>query len=104
MRKPIGRVLAAFAVPLLVAGISATQDTDTRDRRMDAHADPGMRALRQIDHIVVIYQENWSFGSLFGLFPGADGIANALDGNGNLLFPQVSKTGAPIATLPAVKG
>jgi len=25
--------------------------------------------LRQIKHIVVIYQENWSFDSLYGLFP-----------------------------------
>ena len=33
--------------------------------------------LRRIKHIIVIYQENWSFDSLFGKFPGADGIANA---------------------------
>ncbi len=33
--------------------------------------------LRHIKHIVVIYQENWSFDSLYGLFPGANGLAQA---------------------------
>jgi phospholipase C len=30
-----------------------------------------------IKNVIVIYQENWSFDSLYGLFPGANGIANA---------------------------
>jgi acid phosphatase len=30
--------------------------------------------FKQIDHFVVIYQENWSFDSLYGLFPGANGL------------------------------
>jgi acid phosphatase len=34
-------------------------------------------ALSQIKHIVVIYQENWSFDSLYGLFPGANGLAQS---------------------------
>src|SRR5260221_12166908 len=33
--------------------------------------------LKRIDHIIVIYQENWSFDSLYGLFPDAVGLANA---------------------------
>jgi len=33
--------------------------------------------LSQIDHIIVVYQENWSFDGLYGSFPGANGIANA---------------------------
>jgi len=33
--------------------------------------------LRPIKHIIVIYQENWSFDSLYGLFPGANGLANS---------------------------
>jgi phospholipase C len=33
--------------------------------------------LQQIDHFVVIYQENQSFDGLYGSFPGANGIANA---------------------------
>jgi phospholipase C len=33
--------------------------------------------LRRVKHIVVIYQENWSFDSLYGLFPGANGLAQS---------------------------
>ena len=33
--------------------------------------------LQNIDHFVVIYQENWSFDALYGNFPGANGIASA---------------------------
>src|SRR5271167_3876622 len=51
--------------------------------------------LSQIQHIVVIYQENWSFDSLYGKFPGANGIANA----GNNVI-QLDKQGQPYATLP----
>lgn len=33
--------------------------------------------LAKIEHVVVIYAENRSFDNLYGLFPGASGIANA---------------------------
>jgi acid phosphatase len=32
---------------------------------------------QRIKHVIVIYQENWSFDSLYGLFPGANGISHA---------------------------
>jgi phospholipase C len=60
--------------------------------------------LQQIDHFVVIYQENWSFDSLYGKFPGANGIANASNADGTLKVPQVDKSGNPITTLPTVLG
>jgi acid phosphatase len=59
--------------------------------------DPGNLALAQIDHFVVIYQENWSFDSLYGDFPGANGLDNA-EGAGTI--PQVDKSGNPLTTLP----
>ncbi len=65
-------------------------------------ADPGRdgdAALRQLDHIVVIYLENRSFDNLYGEFPGADGLASAA---GAPL--QVDATGTAFATLPAVPG
>jgi phospholipase C len=34
-------------------------------------------SLERIEHLIVIYQENRSFDNLYGLFPGADGLANA---------------------------
>ena len=33
--------------------------------------------LNNIDHIIVVYQENWSFDALYGNFPGANGRASA---------------------------
>src|SRR5712691_406199 len=40
-------------------------------------AAPGREDLAEIGHIVVIYAENHSFDNMYGLFPGANGIANA---------------------------
>jgi acid phosphatase len=51
--------------------------------------------LQKINHIVVIYQENWSFDSLYGHFPGANGLDQAA-----ATTPQVDKDGKPYATLP----
>jgi phospholipase C len=34
-------------------------------------------SMQRIGHVVVIYAENHSFDNLYGLFPGADGVANA---------------------------
>jgi phospholipase C len=51
--------------------------------------------LDAIQHVIVIYQENWSFDGLYGKFPGADGIANAGD-----RVKQVKKDGTPYLKLP----
>jgi phospholipase C len=51
--------------------------------------------LGQINHVIVIYLENWSFDSLYGLFPGAKGLASA-----GAAVEQVDKDGRPYATLP----
>src|SRR5690349_4838259 len=60
---------------------------------------PGVGAqsdgLQKINHIVVIYQENWSFDSLYPNFPGANGLANAA-----ATIPQVDKDGKPYSVLP----
>ncbi len=44
--------------------------------------------LHKINHVVVIYQENWSFDSLYPNFPGANGIDQA-----GATIPQVDKDG-----------
>jgi acid phosphatase len=60
---------------------------------------PAPRAgLDRIEHIVVIYAENRSFDNLYGLFPGADGIANATPAQ----YTQVDRDGKPLAMLPPV--
>ncbi len=53
--------------------------------------------LLKIDHILVVYLENRSFDSMFGLFLGADGIANA-----GAAALQVDKSGKIYTTLPPV--
>ena len=51
--------------------------------------------LEQLRHVIVIYQENWGFDSLYGKFPGAEGLANAGE-----RITQRQKDGTPYTTLP----
>jgi phospholipase C len=53
--------------------------------------------IDKIDHILVVYMENRSFDNLYGLFPGANGLAQAGE-----TATQVDKDGKPYQTLPAV--
>ncbi len=48
-----------------------------------------------VKHIIVIYLENHSFDNLYGLFPGANGVANA-----GPAARQVMRDGTPYVTLP----
>ena len=65
--------------------------------------------LARIEYIVVIYAENRSFDHLYGLFPGAEGLAQAsaeqkiqLDHDGKPLphLPPVYQQGAPHPRFP----
>src|SRR5215470_3727606 len=47
-------------------------------------------AVKQLKHIIVIYQENWSFDSLYGQFPGASGYALGFD-----TLPQYDAKASP---------
>ena len=58
-------------------------------------APPGLDAVQTI---VVIYAENHSFDNMYGLFPGANGIANATDAQ----KVQVDHDGKALAHLPPV--
>jgi len=51
---------------------------------------------QKIQHIVVLYQENWSFDSLYGKFPGANGIAQASAES----IRQLKLDGVPYRSLP----
>src|SRR5664279_142574 len=57
---------------------------------------PTDRALARIEHVVVIYGENRSFDNLYGLFPGADGIAAATSEE----VLQRDRDGSLLPTLP----
>ncbi|ACK51488.1 acid phosphatase [Methylocella silvestris BL2] len=58
---------------------------------------PAKPGLEKIGHIIVLYLENRSFDHLYGLFPGADGLANAKDAP-----PQTDLDGRPLDKLPPV--
>ena len=73
---------------LIVAACGSTSSSTS-----GPEAAPKM-ALSGIKHIVVIYQENWSFDSLYGKFPGANGWSQA----GTI--SQVDSNGAPLTSLP----
>ena len=77
--------LRSFAIAALAAVITGCATT------------PSPR-LAGIDHIVVIYAENRSFDNLYGLFPGANGIANATPAQ----YTQVDRDGTPLPHLPPV--
>jgi phospholipase C len=55
----------------------------------------GPQKLREIEHIVVIYQENHSFDNLYGGWEGVDGIADAPAAR----TTQVSQAGTPFQCL-----
>jgi phospholipase C len=81
------RLLAALslfavsgAMPLVPAVVSAQTEA---------------QGINKINHVVVIFEENWSFDGLYGSFPGANGLANAGDH-----ATQVDKNGVPYPTLP----
>lgn len=52
--------------------------------------------MARINHVVVIVLENWSFDSLYGEFPGADGLSAA----GSAPLQVDPATGQPYVTLP----
>ena len=61
-------------------------------------APSGRAGLDKIETIVVIYAENRSFDHLYGLFPGADGLANATPAQ----YTQLDHDGKPLPHLPPV--
>ena len=83
MRARFTPVLAAafLAANIAVGNLSILQAQST--------------GLQKINHVVVIYQENWSFDSLYPSFPGANGIDQA-----GATIQQVDKDGKPYSTLP----
>ena len=64
----------------------------------------GRSAIDAIDTVVVIYAENRAFDTLFGLFPGANGVPGANPSAIGAYVPQVDRDGSPLATLPPTWG
>ncbi len=58
----------------------------------------GPASLSRIDTIVVLYPENHSFDNMYGMFPGANGVADATAEEKT----QVDHDGSPLPHLPPV--
>src|SRR5947207_1645376 len=79
------RLAASLVASLILASCGAQAPAPaTRDA-----------AMLRIDTVVVIYAENHSFDNLYGLFPGADGIANATPEQAT----QIDHDGTPLKEL-----
>lgn len=61
-------------------------------------------ALDAIDTVVVIYAENRAFDTLYGLFPGADGIPGRNPSSRGTPAPQKDFDGSVLPVLPPVWG
>src|SRR3977135_1033382 len=71
VRSPLRKVVTTvLGIGFILAMRSGRAAEDSQDRKP-------LRNLSDIKHIIVIYQENWSFDSLYGQFPGANGYANS---------------------------
>ena len=78
----------AILVALALGGCATTAEAP-RDARID-----------RIRHVVIIYAENHSFDNLYGLFPGANGIARASAGQAT----QIDHDGTPLQELTVWAG
>jgi acid phosphatase len=109
--QTLGRRRRRQAVATLVAASLYSAALTT-----SASADDGRDSvLRKINHFVIIYQENWSFDSLYGQFPGVNGLQNGFDnlpqldkstGYASYIYqtPQVLNSGATDSRFPPANG
>jgi len=86
--KPRNFILLSLSL-LLVA-----PTTVLAQRNINLDASFG-HTLSVVQHVVVIYQENWSFDGLYGKFPGVNGLAASAK-------PQVDQAGNRLTSLPQV--
>jgi len=85
--RALSRLVAAFLCLISIHALAADRKPDSK--------------LSKVKHIVVIYQENWSFDSLYGLFPGANGLAQSsptsLNQTDRFDQPLSAQTGQPFS-------
>ncbi|HWZ47577.1 MAG TPA: acid phosphatase [Herbaspirillum sp.] len=93
MNIRLSLLTAAVAISLVACGGNANLAT--------TNADAG---IRNIDTLVVIYAENRGFDTLYGLFPGADGIPGVNPSAKSSYIPQKDYDGSTLPVLPPTWG
>jgi acid phosphatase len=88
--------LLAGLLTTLVAACAVTPSTTVDTKRP--------RALDAIDNIVVIYAENRAFDTLYGLFPGANGVPGKNPSSTGTVYPQRDFDGSVLPVLPPAWG
>ncbi len=98
--KPTVRPAPLLLLSTLLAACAATSGGGTATTTA---TDPA-RALAQIDTLVVIYAENRAFDTLYGLFPGANGIPGRNPTAVGSVLPQRDFDGHVLPVLPPTWG
>jgi phospholipase C len=83
-------VFAALLVSVLSAGCGGARRARKSPTGVSSSVSAGQAALsgiHKIQHVIIIFQENRSFDSYFGTFPGADGIPMH-DGHPTVCIPD----------------
>ncbi|HTQ30832.1 MAG TPA: alkaline phosphatase family protein, partial [Opitutaceae bacterium] len=70
--QPGGAAGSGYPNYIFAFAVDPSDVPDFQQETFDAEA-----AVNSINHIIVIYQENWPFDGLYGSFPGVNGLANA---------------------------
>jgi len=91
LKLPCDTAFAIAIALLCLPAIGLASEASAAGGEIDA-------GLKRIEHIVVIYAENRSFDHLYGLFPGANGIAQATPSS----WTQTDHDGQPLPHLPPV--
>jgi phospholipase C len=81
-RSGLASMIATAALGACLATGRAAEPPEHPNAALDA------KLREHVKHIVVIYQENWSFDSLYGQFPGVNGLQNGFDN-----LPQLDQSG-----------
>src|SRR5579885_2930324 len=87
VRRAATALAAVMSVTALAACSGGGSTSATKTKTAAASANDG---IHKIQHVVVIMQENRSFDSYFGTFPGADGIPMR-DGQPTVCVPDPQK-------------
>lgn len=89
----------AQLVPRIVAATAAADTSGDRAAQLRSRL-----ALDAIETVVVIYAENRAFDTLYGLFPGANGIPGRNPSSTGTVYPQKDFDGSVLPVLPPAWG